>query len=245
MGDASLPVAIALSALGFALVVFFVAENGAGFVGRLIAEQAKVHAALEKLEAKYSPLSEKIKTAQADTDPPPATTKEGTLPKPPEPPKLDPESEKQLQELRKELAELNKQERQNVDLGKQIEGDLKNAADQAANLKLLPAELAEQMRALEKSFQQLAVNPLQNLSAQIGQGADSKQPAPDVKDMHQLGDKVQKDLEALRSAIEAAAKARDKLRNSPDQATAAEASKAYHNLLPGFERFRTTVWLLA
>ena len=49
VGDASLPVAIALSALGFALVVFFVAENGAGFVGRLIAEQAKLNLLLGHL----------------------------------------------------------------------------------------------------------------------------------------------------------------------------------------------------
>lgn len=32
-------------------------------------------------------------------------------------------------------------------------------------------------------------------------------------------------------------------RASPDPATAAEASRAYHNLLPGIELFRTTVWV--
>jgi Tfp pilus assembly protein PilF len=34
----------------------------------------------------------------------------------------------------------------------------------------------------------------------------------------------------------------DLARHSPDQKTAAEASKAYHNLKPGLNRFRTTVW---
>jgi len=31
-------------------------------------------------------------------------------------------------------------------------------------------------------------------------------------------------------------------RRSPDRSTASEASRAYHNLQPGLERFRTTVW---
>lgn len=35
----------------------------------------------------------------------------------------------------------------------------------------------------------------------------------------------------------------DLARRSPDPATAAEASRAYHNLEPQFERFRTTLWI--
>ena len=35
----------------------------------------------------------------------------------------------------------------------------------------------------------------------------------------------------------------DLARRSPDPKTASEASRAYHNLAPGLERFRTTVWV--
>jgi len=49
VGDASLAVAIILSIFGFAVVVFFVAENGAAFVGKLIADQAKLNLLLGRL----------------------------------------------------------------------------------------------------------------------------------------------------------------------------------------------------
>jgi predicted PurR-regulated permease PerM len=43
VGQASLAVALALSVIGFGLVVYLVAENGAGFVGRLMADQSKLN----------------------------------------------------------------------------------------------------------------------------------------------------------------------------------------------------------
>ena len=49
VGDAALAVAIALCIAGFAVVVFFVAENGAAFVGRLIADEAKLNLLLSRL----------------------------------------------------------------------------------------------------------------------------------------------------------------------------------------------------
>jgi hypothetical protein len=35
----------------------------------------------------------------------------------------------------------------------------------------------------------------------------------------------------------------DQARQSPDPAVSTEASRAYHNLAPGLERFRTTLWV--
>ncbi|HUZ13480.1 MAG TPA: AI-2E family transporter [Caulobacteraceae bacterium] len=49
LGGAALGVGIALSVIGFALIVFFVAENGATFVGRLMADQAKLDMLLTNL----------------------------------------------------------------------------------------------------------------------------------------------------------------------------------------------------
>ena len=43
IGDAALAVALVLSIIGFGLVVYLVAENGAGFVGKLMTDQAKLN----------------------------------------------------------------------------------------------------------------------------------------------------------------------------------------------------------
>lgn len=192
----------------------------------LISEQAKVKEAVEKKAAKYAELDQKVREAQekarAELEKSPQVN-DPTKPKAPPAPeslKLDPAMEKALQELRKELAELTKQEQQNVQLAKQVATDLTRMAEQAANTKMLPREIADEMRKLQQAFENRALNPLQNLAAHLNQGADPRQSAPDLKGLEKESQRVQKELEAIRDMQKAVADAQKKLREDPEAAVA-------------------------
>lgn len=189
---------------------------------KLIADQAKVQTALQATAAKYAPLQEKIQAAEAEVRPAPeGAAKPGDPPKPQEPPKLDPELAKQLDELRKELAQTAAREDQNVKLGEQVAAGLKQAAEQAANLKMLPAEMVQQLQEVPRAFQDRALQPLQDLAAGIKQGADPKQTNPPLADLQREADRVQKELEAVKDQLDAASKARKELPQDAGVAVAA------------------------
>ncbi len=180
----------------------------------LIAEQAKVKAEVERLVAKYAPLAEKLKEAEAKAAlDAPKNVNPGAPndPKTATPP-LDPETAKMLDALRKELADLAKLEQKNLEAGKALDADLAKSAEQAENMPLMPRPVADEMRALERAFQQAALQPLQNLLNQMQQGADPKQAAPNIGDLQNLGDRVQRDLEAMRDRMKALADIRQSLR---------------------------------
>ena len=183
---------------------------------KLIAEQAKVQAKVRAVAEKYAPLEEKVKAAQAATRPAP----EGAA-KPGELPKLDPELAKPLEELRKELAQAAAQEDENVKLGEQVAAGLKQAVEQGANVKMLPAAMLGQLRGVQQAFQDRALQPLQGLAAEMKQGADPKQPPPPLDDLRREADRVQKELEAVKEQLNAASKARKEL---PQDAGAAVAA---------------------
>jgi hypothetical protein len=182
---------------------------------KLIAEQAKVQENLTKLPAKYADLEKKLKAARAEARPAP----NGTIEPAPTPP-LDPEKAKQLEELRKELNQLAGQEEQNTQLAQQVSNELKQAAERAGQLAMLPAELAEPMKALHEAFQQAAVNPLQQLAQQMRQGTDVAKTPPDPGQLQARGEQVQHDLEAMKERLDALARARKGLE---DDAAAALA----------------------
>jgi len=192
---------------------------------KLIAEQAKVRAAMEKLSGTYAVLGEKIDAAQIKTgsikEVTPNSIKEVT-PNPAKPGevaslKLDAESAKMLQALQGELKGLAKQEEQNVQLGKQVSDDLAKSAAEASKLQLLPQEVTQQMQGLQDFFRQKGLGAMQNLAARMQQGADPKG-LPDLKNLKQLSDRLQRDLEAMQARLQALAKARKQV---PDDADAA------------------------
>jgi len=189
---------------------------------KLIAEQSKVEATVKAMAAKYAPLEEKVKAAQAEARPAPdAAAKPNDPAKPNEPPRLDPELAKQLDELRKELAQAAAQEEQNAKLGDQVAAGLKQAADQAGNLKMLPSEMVQQLKGVEQAFQDRALHPLQDLAAEMKQGADAKQPAPDLASIEREADRLGKELAAVKDQLEAASKARKDLPQDAEAAVAA------------------------
>lgn len=183
---------------------------------QLIAEQEKVRAAVEKLNDKYAPLMAKIREAEAKglTDAPRVANpaKEKTPPAPSI--KLDPEDAKLLDALRKELAELSKQEQRNTKLGHLLGAELAKSADQAANMPLMPRQIADEMRALQNAFQQMAVKPLQDLTNQMRQGADPRQGPVDLNQLRARSDRVQQEMEALKDRMNALADARKNMRDN-------------------------------
>jgi hypothetical protein len=193
-------------------------------LAKLLAEQAKVNQAVDKLNDKYAPLVEKIRAAQAAAQAAPETPadpKNPAQPKPapePKPLKLDPDTAKALEELQKELAKLAPQEQQNAQLGQQVANDLGSMAQQMANLKMLPQQMTNEMQALQQLFQSKALTPLQDLAGKMTNGADPKQGAPDIKEMKDTGHRLQKELEALQSRLQALADARKKTRDDVNDA---------------------------
>jgi hypothetical protein len=187
---------------------------------KLISEQMKVRNAVEKLSAKYAPLQEKIKEAQAQAEQ--ATPKDSKQPtaKPAEL-NLDAESAKALQDLRQELGDLSQQEKENAQFSEQIAGDMKNQAEQAGRMPLLPKQVADEMKELENLFRESAVAPLQDLASKLEQARDRKNNPPQVGQMQRQADRVQQELEAMKARLQALAQARKDLHGGSEDALAA------------------------
>jgi predicted nucleic acid-binding Zn-ribbon protein len=188
-------------------------------LAKLLAEQSKVRERVEQLAAKYAPLMEKVEAAQAELreapqgDPKVADAlKQGTSLN------LDPEAAKVLEALKKELGELGGKEQQNVQTAQQVAGELARSADQMSKMPMIPRQLSDQMKAAQQLFQQMAVPSLQDLAGRMTRGAEPRQAPPDLKGMQQLSDRVQKELEALRTRLQALADARRQLRDNADTA---------------------------
>jgi hypothetical protein len=180
-------------------------------LAKLLTQQAKVREAVTKMEAQYKPLSEKVQAAKAAAEAKPKPEGAPQVPEPP--PQLDPASQQQLDALRKELAELAKQEQQNADLAKQMGGDLNRIADEAAKQALLPPQVAQELAATRDLFNQLAAQPLQKLAGEMARGGQPQGQAPDLPDMKGQADKLQKDLEAMKQRMEALRRAEDGLKD--------------------------------
>jgi hypothetical protein len=188
-------------------------------LAKLLAEQAQVREKVEKLAEKYAPLMEKIEAAKAEAqDAPRGDPKVADVLNQGRLPNLDTETAKALEALKKELAEIAAKEQQNVQVAQQVGGELARSADQMSKMPMIPRQIADQMKAAQQLFQQMAVPSLQDLSARMNRSADPKQGPPDLKGMEQLGDRVQKELEALRSRLQALTEARRRLRDNADTA---------------------------
>jgi hypothetical protein len=192
---------------------------------KLIAEQAKVQETVKAMEAKYEALEKKIETARAEAEARPAPKGDAKVPDPakaekPAPPKLDPEAMKQLEELRRELAQAAAKEEQNAQLGQQVEQGLQQAVEQAKNLAMLPPEMLRQLQNVPRMFEERALDPIRDLAGEMKQGAAPDQPAPDLAQIEHQAERIQKELEAVKAQLEAAAEARKDLMNDPGQALA-------------------------
>ena len=184
---------------------------------KLIAEQDKIRESTEQLVEKYEPLTEKLEAAAAeakqDVDPADPQAK-------PAPLKLDEETTQQRDELRGELTQLAAQENKNVELGKQVANDLKQLAEQANNQAFLPPEITRQLEAMQEAFEDLAVEPMQQLANQAQAAAQPQEENPPLENIQQQSEEVQKNLDDLQNRLEALADAQTESRTDAETALA-------------------------
>ena len=187
---------------------------------QLIAAQKNVQGKVEKLNAQYAPMAEKVRKDQEAAPPPPLADPTKPPPPPKDGPKIDPETAKQMAELQKQLADLARQQETNTQAASQLNNDLANAAAQADRLKSLPQPLVQQMQSLQQAFEQTAVHGMQNLTQQFNQGANPQAGAPNLPDIGQKTDRLSKDLEGLKDRMEALDNARRNLHDDFDKVMA-------------------------
>lgn len=184
-------------------------------LAELITEQDKIRESAEQLVEKYEPLTEKLEAAAAeakqDVDPADPQAK-------PAPLKLDEETTKQRDELREELTQLAAQENKNVELGKQVANDLKQLAEEANNQAFLPPEITRQLEAMQEAFQDLAVEPMQQLANQAQAAAQPQEENPPLETIQQQSEKVQKNLDDLQNRLESLADAQTESRTDAESA---------------------------
>ncbi len=130
------------------------------------------------------------------------------------------ELERKMAELRQELAKLAAPQEQNVALGAQVQSELNQTAAQAEKSRLMPEALAAQMRAAEQMFQNQALQPMRDLLQSMKQAADPQKPNPKVGELADSAERLQQQLEAMKSRLEALARAQQNMKDDPAEALA-------------------------
>ncbi len=200
---------------------------------QLIAQQSKITESVDKMAGKERPTEpgnqtkdsadskpSENRTAPTDTRKDAAATNSANKSARSPDPATAADIEKKLAELRQELAKLAAQQEANAQLGQQVQGELTQAANQAAASKLMPEQLAAQIRAAEQMFQNQALQPMRDLLQAMRQAADPKQPNPDVNNLADSSQHIQEQLEAMKSRLEALARAQQNLKDDPAEALA-------------------------
>jgi hypothetical protein len=184
----------------------------------LMAQQKKVQEQIEKANKDFAPVADKVQAAMDDAD---RAREKADPKKPPEPVKLDPEVAKKFAQLQAELAKLSQQQLQNANNAEQLNKDLAAAVESAKNLTLLPQEIAREMEATQQAFDQLISKAMNKLGQDMARDAAPNSPqAPNLPGMQQRGDRLQKDLEAMKERLDALSKARQGVRDRLQDALA-------------------------
>jgi hypothetical protein len=192
-------------------------DNLTQTLDRLIREQSNVQETAHNLAADFGPLAEKIKAARASSAED-AAAKANNPPATDGAPTLDPAATAQLTALRNQAGQLATKEEQNANLAGDVAAGLKQSAEQAAELKLLPSEMLRQLDGLQEAFKAQALEPLREVAAGLRRGSDPKEAAPDLPALKRDTDRIQRQLEAIRSQLAAADRARAELARDPDRA---------------------------
>jgi hypothetical protein len=184
----------------------------------LIAEQKKVKEKIDQAEAKHDALNTKVQAAIEEAKAK-AKPKDGQPPKDVNPP-VDPKEAAEMAELRKELTDLFGQEQKNVAAAAVLEQELKNLAAQAQKNSLLNGAINKEMQDLANQFKNAALDPLQELASKLQQGVNPAQATPDLKGVKGQSDRVQKNLESMKSRMDALANAEKGLKSDAEKALA-------------------------
>ncbi len=183
-------------------------------LARLIAEQKKIKGRVDVLNKEYAALDQKLREAEAKIEDRTQLDPKTGKPVPvPAGPKLNPEEMKRLAELQKELAKLAGDENRNAETARQVNEELKKSIENARNLDLLPKAVAEQMSATQRLFDRMVAKALKDLAKDFQQGSDPKAGKPDLADLKQKSDRVDKELEGIKDRLDALSKARKDLKD--------------------------------
>ena len=191
---------------------------------KLIDDQTKVVDRLEALQQKYEPLENKLAEAEAQArqEAMKAAAANPQQPAPANPLelKLDEATAKELAELRQELAQAAGQEEQNVNLARQVGGELQQSVKQAEEMKALPAEVVSEMKTAQEIFDQAAAKPLEQLAQQMRQAANTDKRNPHVPQMTKAAERVKEELQASAERLKALQNARKQMADRMDEALA-------------------------
>jgi hypothetical protein len=182
---------------------------------KLMADQKKVKASIDKLEKEYAKLSEKLNAPVEEPRPEDKTKQVDKNAKNEDPvrSKLTPEELKRLAELQKELAKLAGDEERNAETARQVNEDLKKSIDEAGKLDLLPQEVVKQMSATQRLFDRMVAQALKDLGKDLKDGSDTKKGKPDLKDIGDKSNQIDKNLEGIKNRLDALANARKGLKD--------------------------------
>ena len=196
----------------------------------LISQQKKIQNKSNELEENYKDLTEKIEKAKADAeeqkkkdaekDPKKDADdkKKADKPEAEKPVELDPEEQKKLAELKKELAKLAADENKNAALSEQVKNDLGALAKQAEENPLVPPQVADQIKQLEGAFEKAAVDPLKQLAKDLQEATKPKEQDTKLPEINKKAERVQKDLESIQKRMDALARAQRDSRDDLKQA---------------------------
>ncbi len=189
---------------------------------KLMSDQKKVKAGIEKLEKEYAALTEKLNKVKDEVKPADKTKPDDKTAKPEEPlsSKLTREEQKRLAELQKELAKLAGDEERNAETARQVNEELKKSIEEAGKLDLLPQAVLGQMASTQKLFDKMVAQALKNLGKDLKDGADTKSGKPDLPDLKNKSDRVDKELSSIKDRLDALSKARKDLRDDLRKAIA-------------------------
>ena len=171
-------------------------------LANLVAEQRKIKEKIDQVQVKYDALNTKL-----------FGNRDGV-------PAGDPKDAGEMAALRKDLADLFAQEKNNVATGSTLGQELKNLAALAQKNPLVDAMINKEMQDLSGRFKSTALDPLQELANKLQQGTNPAQSIPDLKNVKNQSDRVQKNLESMKNRIDALANAQKSAKIDVDKALA-------------------------
>ncbi len=137
----------------------------------------------------------------------------------PDAPKLTAEEMKRLAELQRELAKLAGDEERNAETARQVNEDLKKSIEEAGKLDLIPQAVQAQMAATQRLFDKMVAQALKDLGKDLKDSAGAKG-KPDVPDLKNKSDRVDKELQGIKDRLDALSKARKGLKEDIQKALA-------------------------
>jgi hypothetical protein len=128
---------------------------------------------------------------------------------------LDPETAKRIEAVREALGEIAGQAKANVELARELDGEMNQSVEQMAELQMMPAPLAEAMRQIQQVYENMALNPMADLARMADETTVDPEPlAPielDLDTLVRMSERLTEELGAVQSRMGALDAARENM----------------------------------